>query len=68
MIGAWVARWRERSSGLRIVTRYHLVESEIAGRQVTRCGRQLAPRDGTELAFATEPPVSERCTRCDRGR
>lgn len=64
MIGSWVAR----SKGDVRLTKAHLVESEIADRKVTRCGRQLGERQDTELVEVHDPAVSERCQRCDRGR
>lgn len=37
MIGQWVARFQ----GNRRRTRWHYVESDIAARVVTRCGREM---------------------------
>jgi hypothetical protein len=58
VIGQWVARFRESGEKL---TRDHYVESVIAGREVTRCGRQLADRDGTVVTVTTG---DERCRQC----
>ena len=50
------------------LTRWHLVESVIAGREVTRCGRQLADRDGTEVQAQADVPQAtslvDACLRC----
>lgn len=57
MIGVWIARYRNDQS----MTRAHLVESEIAGREVTRCGRQLPPLLGTEVREAAGVAACKRC-------
>lgn len=68
MIGSWVARAIGPDSALRYVTKFHLVESQIADRQITRCGRQLHPRDGYALVWDEYPQPGSRCLYCDRGR
>lgn len=61
MIGLWIARYRDN----RRLTLFHLVESEIATRKVTRCGRQLDEIEGTALAPVQNPPSSEyACYHC----
>jgi hypothetical protein len=64
VIGQWVARFR----GARRLTRWHLVESVIAGREVTHCGRQLGDIEGSEVQAHHENPEivapDERCRRC----
>lgn len=68
MIGAWVARFRPDSTSRR--TRWHLVESEVAERVVTRCGREMNLRQrGGELrpqsAVADAPVLGDdRCHYC----
>lgn len=57
MIGLWVARFGDEGHGKRL-TLWHLVESEIADRKVTRCGRQLPTKEGTVLAPVQSPPTS----------
>lgn len=69
-IGWWVRRdfWRKGAQELVRSTRSHLVESEIADRFVTRCGRQMR-RGATksvyrgELAFTHGQPA-DACKRC----
>lgn len=53
-IGDWLARKGQKA---------HLVESEIANRVVTRCGRELEQmsRDGTPLLAHVDV---ERCKQC----
>lgn len=67
MIGAWVARFTDEELPERL-TKDHLVESEIADRKVTRCGRQLAPIEDTLIVELVDSPVGNRCMRCDQGR
>lgn len=69
-IGQWVARFavrKDRSMGERL-TRWHLVESVIAGREVTRCGRQLGDREGTEVQAQADVPdasnIADQCQWC----
>lgn len=59
MIGSYVVRFR----GARALTMAHLVESEIADRKVTRCGRQLGPKEGTTIEVV-EPTLHSRCWQC----
>ena len=63
LIGQWIARYRE---GKRITT-YHFVESKIADRIVTRCGRQLGNRSKRGLLFVSVSPVP-RCEQCTKRR
>jgi hypothetical protein len=61
MIGLWVARYR----GERRLTLFHYVESEIADRKVTNCGRQLGEKPGTTLNPVTTPPSKDvSCYQC----
>jgi hypothetical protein len=61
LIGFFVARFK----GEQRLTRYHLVESEIADRKITRCGRQLHHQEGTSLTVIVGPPPSDTgCKRC----
>lgn len=61
MIGLWIARF----TGSRRITRWHLVESEIADRKVTKCGRQMGTIDGTSVAPLVAPPsTGVACTPC----
>lgn len=60
-IGFWVARYRNDTR----LTLFHLVESEIADRKITRCGRQLHHQDGTSLNVIAGPPSEgKECSRC----
>lgn len=52
-----------RFDGEVAITRAHLCESEIADRKVTRCGRQLAERAGTEIRVAPGVPACRVCHR-----
>lgn len=64
MIGLWVARFADEGDGGRR-TKWHLVESEIEDRKVTKCGRQLGQRDGTVIAPLVAPPTAaDACQRC----
>lgn len=64
MIGLWVARFADDGYGNRL-TKWHLVESEIADRKVTKCGRQMGERTGTVLAPLVAPPTSDvACKAC----
>lgn len=61
MIGEFVARFTITNAAL---TRAHLVESEIASRVVTRCGRQMPLAIGSaELAKAHSG--IPRCLQCE---
>lgn len=63
LLGLWIARFSDATR----LTQWHYVESEIAGRQITHCGRQLAERPGTALAPLVAPPsVDATCKRCQR--
>ena len=64
MQGLWVARFADHGHGDRL-TKWHLVESEIADRKVTHCGRQMGAIEGTVLASLVAPPTaSVACTPC----
>lgn len=56
-IGLWLARHRRGS-------RRHLVESEVAGDVVTRCGRRMAEQDarGRGLHPFADHPNCETCS------
>lgn len=58
MLGLWIARFADYGHGRRL-TLWHLVESEIADRKVTRCGKQMAAREGTVLAPLVAPPTAD---------
>lgn len=62
MIGSYQVRVAKSGAA---VTLAHLVESEIADRVVTRCGRQMARknRDGTLRPSGPADAVCERCPR-----
>jgi hypothetical protein len=62
-IGLWMARLQGESR----ITKWHLIESTIADRQITRCGRELRHIDGTVLAPLMAPPTStDACYFCKR--
>jgi hypothetical protein len=69
-IGQWVARFKVRKDGSigERLTAWHLVESIIAGRAVTKCGRQLGDRPGTEVQAQADVPdantLVDACERC----
>lgn len=69
-IGQWVARFRTRHDGTpgERTTRWHLVESVIAGREVTKCGRQLGDKAGTTVEAQADVPqattLDDACERC----
>lgn len=70
-IGTWVARFAYGARATRRVTRWHLVESEIADRKVTRCGRELGDRDPNSgllsperVGLTAQPPEADRCRYC----
>ena len=63
MIGLYVARFTDSDDPKRL-TRYHFVESEIAERKVTHCGRQLGHIEGTVMAPVVTPPPGQGCERC----
>lgn len=67
MIGEWVARVSRDED--RMVSKVHYVESEIADRVVTQCGRQMK-RDlnGEKLAFAYVPGDDEKCQAGCKGK
>ena len=59
--GQWVARYKD---GHR-VTKFHFVESEIADREITRCGRQMKARNGTVIQMSVDIPSGEdACSIC----
>ena len=70
-LGAWVARFailQDGTLGARL-TQWHLVQSDIAGREITKCGRQLGTRDGTEVWPQANVPDAavlgdDRCKYC----
>ena len=64
MIGLWVARFVDRLDGA-LLTKFHYVESEIADRKVTHCGRQLGDIPGTVLAPLLKPSTTQdTCSDC----
>jgi hypothetical protein len=64
MIGLWLARFADDGHGNRL-TKWHLVESEIADRRITRCGREMGDIEGTVLAPLMAPPTQyEACYFC----
>lgn len=60
-IGLWTARF----AGERQVTLWHRVESEIADRLVTRCGRELPRRNDRGLLLTETDPGYDACAQCD---
>jgi hypothetical protein len=62
VIGQWAARF----IGELQRTRWHLVESEIAERLVTHCGRQMPQRNGNGYLLTDAAPSSGKCERCAR--
>lgn len=55
----YVGYWTRRNG------KWHLVESEITDRTVTRCGRQMKfVTKGGELQFASGVTGDERCEQC----
>lgn len=66
MIGLWIARFTDKGDETRQLTQWHLVESEIADRKVTHCGRQMGDLPGTALAPVVAPPsLDVTCKRCN---
>jgi len=63
LLGQWVARSRK---GKR-VTASHFVESEIAARVVTRCGRQMGQASKRGILFVDVRPGG-RCEQCTKRR
>lgn len=66
-IGEFAARVANRDAlAEKPLTLYHRIESKVAERFVTRCGRemdyQLTLSD--HLVFAVVPPAGQRCARC----
>jgi hypothetical protein len=63
LISQWCARFR----GTTQVTGWHYIESVIADRLVTHCGRQMPRinRSG-ELATDPSPAPTRKCERCAR--
>lgn len=66
-IGRWVRRVVRIRDLVIPITRWHKVESEIAGRAVTSCGRQLAPRLGTVRQYADIVDAGAHCRLCESG-
>ena len=66
MIGQWFGRFYNGTDTLR--GKWHLAESEIAGRLITRCGRQLPDREDTETRWDSGPADDDRCYQCRRDR
>ena len=58
--GQWVARHKD---GHRI-TKWHYIESEIADREITRCGRQMKARAGTIIQASVDLPPEDACEIC----
>lgn len=64
MIGLWIARFTDLPLS-RPLTKWHLVESEIEERKVTKCGRQMGERKGTLLApLMAAPTARVTCKGC----
>jgi hypothetical protein len=65
LIGYWIARFSDRTE-TRQLTKWHLVESEITDRKVTKCGRQMGEIAGTAVAPVVTPPsLDVTCSRCN---
>jgi hypothetical protein len=65
MIGLWIARFADSGHGNR-VTKWHLVQSEIMDRKVTKCGRQMGDIEDTVLAPLISQPTPA-CYWCKGG-
>jgi hypothetical protein len=61
-IGSYVVRITDTD---RRLTLPHLVESVIADEPVTRCGRRLRRRDGTQFRYSETLPLRT-CAGCER--
>lgn len=62
-IGEYLTRYRSTDPEQeRPLTKSHRIETRVADRFGTHCGRQLASKDGTVLVFAPVPV--DRCQRC----
>jgi hypothetical protein len=62
-IGSWCRRVVILDTGRIATTRAHLIESEIAGREITRCGRQLAAKPDEPFEYDLGQPA-DACLRC----
>mgnify|MGYP001577529346 CR=1 FL=1 len=62
-IGTWVARFdvNPRAHTGRVLTKTHYVESVIEDEPITRCGRRLRKREGSEVKACL--PVNA-CSEC----
>jgi hypothetical protein len=67
-VGLWVARGVDSGADTPEITKWHLCESVIADRKVTRCGRQMGDIEGTYIVGwgqGVENLTAElRCKRC----
>ena len=55
-----IGDWVRSSDGRRTVSKWHLVESVVAGDALTRCGRRMEPvtRSGDELQISAVVPLT----------
>ena len=58
-IGIWAARF----DGERQVTKWHLIDSDIAEDVLTRCGRRIAQRSKRGVLLIDANPT-DRCRQC----
>lgn len=64
-IGEYIFRVRENDPmGENPLTKGHRIESHVADRFVTHCGRELEDRDGTGFHFEIAIDPAVRCLRC----
>jgi len=62
-INSWAARYRNANP----ITRWHYIESVIAERLVTHCGRQMAKFTAKgEMVVDPSPAPTAKCERCAR--
>ncbi len=65
-IGQWMGRYREGADfdAEDPKGKFHHVETRIADRFSTHCGRQMGQIEGTELGFHDFVDIEARCLRC----
>ena len=52
-----VGRWFRRVSPSSVLTRWHLAESEIADRVITRCGREMHYHRDRHFEYVDQRPT-----------
>jgi hypothetical protein len=69
-IGLWIARGVDDGEATPEITKWHLCESVIADRKVTRCGREMGEIAGTYIVGwgqgSDNLAVELRCKQCIR--